>query len=126
MFEKASKLKLRFGTMSGNCTTEDLWDLPLQSANKASLDSIAISLSKELKASGEESFVNKAPAVNVLLQLKLDIVKHIIAIKLAEKEQATKAAEKRLHNEKVLGLIAQKEDETLAGKSVEELKSLLM
>ena len=59
MFERASKLKLRFNTEKGMVTTEDLWDLPLLQRNAVDLDSLAKNLNKAVKESGEESFVLK-------------------------------------------------------------------
>lgn len=125
MFEQATKLKLRFSSNQGLLTTEDLWDLPLQHASKASLDTIAISLNREIKQFEEESFVAKKQAANTLAQLKLDIVKHIIAVKLAEKEANENAAKTKAFNSKVLSILAQKEDEELLNKTPEELRALL-
>lgn len=124
MFEKASRQKLRFNVQGGVYAVEDLWDLPLQSIKGNSLDSIAIGLSKEIKALGEESFVTTKPVGNDLLQLKLDIVKHIIVTKQAENETRAKAAANKAAKDKILGLIAQKQDEDLSSKSLEELLKL--
>lgn len=44
MFEKASRMKLRFNTQRGVLSVEDLWDLPL-----IQLDNIAIALNKKLQ-----------------------------------------------------------------------------
>lgn len=125
LFEKASRQKLRFVVVLGGVySTEDLWDLPLQSSKSASLDSIAIGLNKEIKALGEESFVSSKPVGNTALELKLDIVKHIIEVKQAENEVKAKAAANRAAKDKILNLIAQKQDEELSSKSLEELLKL--
>ncbi|RKZ35289.1 MAG: hypothetical protein DRQ49_19675, partial [Gammaproteobacteria bacterium] len=70
LFERASKQKLRFNTAKGTIDTEDLWDLPLQSKKNISLDLIAISLSKAVKESSEESFVEVKNTINKELELK--------------------------------------------------------
>jgi hypothetical protein len=50
LFEKASRLKLRFSSPAGLLTVEDLWDLPLSAQAKvANLDDIAKGLNKTLE-----------------------------------------------------------------------------
>ena len=87
MFEKAVRIKLRFATVGGSLNVEDLWDLPLTSTRgRANLNDIAKSVSKELRETTEEEFVNPKPKADDGLQLKMDIVKHVIAIRQAENE----------------------------------------
>lgn len=123
IFEQASREKLRFETAKGYITTEDLWSLPLTSRSTASvsLDDIAKSLNKQIKESSEESFVVKRSTVNELLTLRFEIVKHIIAELLAQKEQAATDAKKREQKQVLAELIAQKSQDNLKEKSLEEL-----
>ena len=125
MFEKASRLKIRFATTLGVISTEDLWDLPLTSHRSVSLDDIARSLHREIKDSAEESFVTKATAADEKLQLGFDIVKHVIEVKLAEREVAATAAAKKAEKQKLLSLIAEKQEGALKEKSVEELQAMV-
>jgi hypothetical protein len=123
----ASKKKLRFNSKQGSLTVEDLWDLPLTStrANVATLDDIAIALDQEIKNSGTTSFVKKTTRANEEAKLKFDIVLEIINIK---QDEANLAEERRVNAEKkqqILQIIAAKENEALAGKSIDELKSLV-
>jgi len=106
-------------------TAEDLWDLPLTSKKSASLDGVAKRVSTLLKASEEESFVVKTSKPNEVLQLKLDVVKQVIAVRLEESEAKAKAEERRSKKQKILGLIAKKQDEELGDRSVEDLKKML-
>ena len=64
IFEKAAREKLRFDSPIGDLTTEQLWDLPLTSANiqRPSLDFMARAVSRELRDFGEESFDSKTKA----------------------------------------------------------------
>lgn len=124
IFERATRLKIRYQTQNGILMVEDLWDLPLDSKIKASLNSIAIQLNRQIKDSGEESFIGKSK-VDPVLQLKFDIVKYIIDTKLSEAEDKANALAKKQYNEKILKLIDEKEDEALKGKSPEELKQML-
>jgi len=125
MFQKASRLKLRFDSVKGLLAAEDLWDLPLTSATgKANLDDIAKAVNKELKTTQEESFVAKETKGNEILQLKLEILKTIISIKMAENEAAAKARENAEKKQQILALIQQKKGEQLAGASLEDLMKM--
>ena len=124
IFEKATRLKIRYQTQNGILMVEDLWDLPLDSKIKANLNSIAIQLNRQIKDSGEESFIGNSK-VDPVLQLKFDIVKYIIDTKLSEAEAKANSLAKKQYNEKILKLIEEKEEEALKGKSPEELKQML-
>lgn len=129
MFAFATRKKFRFDTCKGQVTVEDLWDLPLTATNgRPNLDDIAKELYKKMKDESEMSFVKPTSQVNKefnIIKAKFDIVKYIIDVKLAEAEAAKKAKEIKARNQRILGLIAQKEDEALASKSKEELLAML-
>ena len=125
MFEKATRLKVRFATDKGNITIEDLWDLPLTSKTSTSLDSVAKSLNKSIKEEEEESFVVKKTAMNNITTLKFSIVKHVIAARLAEIEAKENDAIVKAKKEKIIGILAAKEDHLLETKSVAKLKEML-
>ena len=116
MFEKASMLKLTFKTQVGVIKTEDLWDLNLEM-----LDTVAKSLSKQLKESEEESFIKKKSSTNCLIELKFNIVKHIIKYKLEKHDAIKQAAIKRERKAKILQILANKQDESLNEMSIEDL-----
>lgn len=127
-FEKILRLKLRFATPQGAVTAEDLWDLPLTStrADRANLNNIAKGIARQLRAEGEEEFVNLTPrAATEGLQLSLDYVKHVIQTKQAENEAVANATAKREQKARILELIASKKDEELKGKSLEELNDMV-
>lgn len=130
MFEQASRMRLRFNSNKGDLSVEDLWDLPLTVTERqrgTSLDIIARTVSSELKSSEEESFVviSAVSVTNSTLQLKLDILKHIIAVKLEEKKTAANDTAKRLQKQKILAIIAQKKDDALLNLSEDGLQKLL-
>ena len=127
MFEKATRLKLRFDTKKGLLSTEDLWTLPLKSnlSQQVDLDEVAKTVHQDLKESEEVSFVAPVTASNTAAQLKMDIVKHIIAVKLAEKAVSEKAKETKEKKQKILEAIARKQDEALVNSSVEDLQRML-
>jgi hypothetical protein len=128
MFDKATKLKLRFDSPKGQLSVEDLWDLPLQTKvpNKASLDEIAMNLDSELQTTGVKSFVTNSTKTNSVVSLKLDVVKYIIEQKLAENAAERTERDAKEREQKILGLIADKRDDQLKGKSIEELEAMLV
>jgi hypothetical protein len=125
VFEKAVRLKLRFPSPQGGLTVEDLWDLPLISNRAANLNSIAKEISRKLKAEGEEDFVNPKSGADTVLQLQLDIVKHVIQVKQAENEASRLLVERRQKKERIMEIIAKKQDAELEGKPLEELTAMV-
>lgn len=123
IFEIASKNKFRFESPKGSLSVEDLWDLPLTSATgKANLDAIAVGLFGQLGSSATISFVNDDAKTDSTVQVKFDIVKHIIDFKKAERKAASEAAERADKKQTLLAIIAQKETEALLGTDLEELR----
>lgn len=119
-FEKATKVKLRFSTTRGQLSVEDLWDLNLES-----LDGIAKSVNKKLKEESEESFISTKTKSNTELELKLDILKHVISVKLAEKEAKAERAERNAKLSTLKGLLEQKQFDELGQKSSEDIKKMI-
>lgn len=128
MFEQASRLKLRFESSRGLLTVEDLWELPLQSSTgRPNLDGIAIGLYEQVKHTADiPSFVNPTTENEQAstLQLAFDIAKHIIGVRVAERDELKLASERREKKQRILELIARKEDEALGERSVDELRAL--
>jgi hypothetical protein len=125
MFKKSIKMKFRFQSVRGQLTTEDLWDLPLTSSDGLSLDAIAQSLNKEIKATSDESFVKKSSPHIAILKEKLELVKEVIADTMADEQQARTNASNRLLKKKLLALQADVQDQTLKGKTAEELQEMI-
>ncbi|WP_051382444.1 hypothetical protein [Bradyrhizobium sp. Tv2a-2] len=126
MFEKAARIKLRFDTGKGMLAVEDLFDLPLASkTGKTNLDDLARSLYKQLKSGEDISFVEADKASDPTVQLRFDIVKFVIDTKLEENRQASKERDRAEQKQKIMALIADKQDEALKGKSLEDLQAEL-
>jgi hypothetical protein len=123
IFEHASRVKLRFSSIVGELTTEQLWDLPLTNkGGRANLDAIARAVHAELKGLEEVSFVECKPDPRKdELELELEILKHVIAVKLAEREAADQAATKAQRRAKLLDALASKENDELVGMSKDDI-----
>lgn len=123
MFEKASRLKLRFETPKGAVSVEDLWDLPLTSATgKANLDDIARNLHKRTKSDETISFVEPSTAVSSEDRLAFEVVKHVITVRLAENAALAQARANKEKKQALLAILAQKQNEQLSALSVDELQ----
>ena len=128
LFEYASRKKLRYDSPKGQLSAEQLWELPLTHDNPAvtTLDSVARSVNKELKSVTEESFVQlKKGDREEHLTLKLELVKHIIGVKLAEREQAERAKALQQEKKRIVEILAQKEVDELKGQSRQVLEARL-
>lgn len=122
-FKKAARLKLRFPSIKGLLSVEQLYDLTLTSKAGFDLDSVAKSINGLLRVASEDSFVNTKPnAEQTLNQLKLDLVKEVIADKIAENEANAKAVANRHEREKLLTVLEGKKDAALANLSEAELE----
>lgn len=118
IFEVATRKKYRY-PYKGMITTEDLWDLPL-----TALDSIYKTLNKQAKQSQEESLLSTS-ATNETLENQIAIIKYIVATKQQEQVDRLKEKERAEQKQKIMEILADKQDETLKGKSVEELQKML-
>lgn len=119
-FKTASQQKLRFTTAKGTLSAEQLWDLSL-----GDLDALAVSLEAEYNTSAKTSFLVKKSAKDKTAKLRFDIVLDVLNTLVAEKDASVEAKKNKEHNDRILGLIADKTDEALKGKSVKELKEML-
>lgn len=119
IFEYAVRNKVRF-PFKGMISVEDLWDLSL-----TNLDSIYKTLNKQVKQSEEESLLTTKTNIDTELEVQIAIVKHIVSVKLAEQEVREKATAKKAQKQKIMSIIATKEDEALQNTSVEDLKKML-
>lgn len=119
LFKVASKKKYRF-TYKGVVTVEDLWNLSVEE-----LDKIYKSLKSKQKAEAEESLLATTSKEDKELNNKIEIVKIIVADKLEARERATKSAEKRAKNQRILEIMADKADAELKAKSLDELRAML-
>lgn len=119
IFEYAVRNKIRF-PFKGIISVEDLWDLSV-----TNLDSIYKTLNNQVKQSEEESLLTTKTSVDTELEVQIAIVKHIVSVKLEEREAREKAAAKKAQKQKIMSIIATKEDEALQNSSVDDLRKML-
>ena len=117
LFEIATRNRYRF-TYKGVMTVEDLWDL-----NVEALDAIFKALNRQKKTADEDSLL----AVNEDTELanKIELVKYIVSVKLAESEARVNAAEKKAQRDKIMEIVAKKKDKELEDMDVDQLMKKL-
>ena len=84
-------------------------------------------MKKILKKSDDDelSFLDDSQVVDKENQLRFDILKDVYLTKKKEAEELRDASVAKQHNQKILALIAEKQEEGLRGKSIDELQALL-
>ena len=122
IFENAARRRLRFPSSVGELNVEQLWELPLTNRKGTNLDAIARSVYLELKGIDEISFVDDKPdPAKVLLELRFEILKHIISTKKEEAAAFRREIEACERKERLLGALASKEEQALAAMSKDEI-----
>jgi hypothetical protein len=122
-FEFATRNKLRFASIRGELTVEQLWDVPLRSNDDFNLNIIAKTANKALKEISEESFVEtKKTAKQTRLEMALETIKFIIDTKLEEEKAAETRSKNKQEKEKLLKILAEKQEGKLSELSEKELQ----
>jgi len=124
-FERAMREGITFNTTIGLLTTEDMWRIPLRSNDKLNLDEITSAVDEEIQKSSKKSFVDKQTNADEILELKMDILKYIIDVKLKEEEEKKNANLKKEKRKRLLALRAAKQNDLDSNKSLEEIDAEL-
>ena len=119
IFEVANSKKFRFN-FKGLISTEDLFDLSVKD-----LDSIFKTLNSQLKQTREESLLEVKSTEDQILDTKIEIVKYIFNVKQEEEQKRLKAKELKDKKQRLMEILASKEDQDLLGKSTEEIKKMI-
>ena len=119
LFEIASRKRYRFN-YKGVMTVEDLWNLRVED-----LDAIFKALNRQKKTVDEESLLAVRSVEDQDLANKIELVKYIVSVKLAEAEQRKTAAANRERRQQILAIMAKKEDAKLENMDLAELEAEL-
>lgn len=122
IYKEAILCNLRFNTNQGSLTVEQVATL-----KKTQLGILTRSLKKALSKDDDDglSFLDENKSVNKEDQLRFDIAKDLYLTKKTQEEEVKTKADRKEFEQKILGLIAQKKDKDLEGKSIEELTAML-
>lgn len=119
IFEVATRTKMRF-PFRGVASVEDLWDLPVRD-----LDLVFKALNSKVKQAKEESLLDTKSKEDEILDMQIEIVKHIVTIKLEEENLKVQVKAQKEKKQKIMSIISAKQDEDLQNKSADELKKML-
>jgi hypothetical protein len=115
MYDAALRGKFRFESTKGPLNLETLWEAPLTSRDGFNLNEIAKAAKRDVVEEAEENFVRpttKDPRQRKA-ELKLDVVKHVISVKIKERDAAESRAARKSEKEKLLSILEEKQDEAL-------------
>lgn len=119
IFEAASRYKFRY-PYRGVITTEDLWDL-----TPGQLDVVYKALNANVKVAQEDSLMKNMSDADAALMMQIEIVKYIFTVKEQEAESRKKAAENAAKKQRIMEIIAKKQDDALENMSEEDLLKML-
>lgn len=98
-------------------------------ASTLSLKDLSLSLTTLNKTVRDDKdgldFLDDSKVVNKTLELQFNILKDLYLTKKEEMNKVKEARDAKEHNDKILSLIAEKQENSLKDKSIEELKALL-
>lgn len=119
LFEVATRSKMRF-PFKGQISVEDLWDLRVED-----LDSVFKTLNSKVKQAKEDSLLDTKTKTDEILDIQIEIVKYIFTTKSDEATARAKAKERKEQKQKIMSIMASKQEEALQNKSIEELEKIL-
>lgn len=125
IFEKASRQKLRFKGVQGNLSVEDLWDLPITSRTKTSLNGLFQTVSEALKSESEVSLIAQPSKKASDDKLRLEIITHIFHVRQSEAQAASDKQELLKQRDALMNIKLRKEQEAQESLSMEELDQQL-
>ncbi len=124
LFIKATRQSWRFPSSKGQLNVEQLWQLPLQDRSGFDLDSVAKLVNAEVKTQQEESFVTPVKVDDTSRQ-KLELIRYVIDVKIAERDAAQSAKARADEKQKLLAILATKQASALEALSEDEIRKRL-
>ena len=128
LYKKAAQVKLRIQTCKGLLSVEDVWSLSLANLD-ASIRSLAPLVKKYQTEDSDLDFLSSNSDTKSeetsLLELSFEILKDVYITKKEEANAKAKARETKEFNQKIMSLIAEKQESSLKDKSIEELMAMI-
>lgn len=119
-YKEAIRENWKFKTINGLLSVGQLF-----TASDEALIKLEEDLKEEVKLSKKPNRFQKSAKKDKTLKSKLDIVSDVIDTLIAEREEASDILAVKAEEQKLLGLLKEKEDEELKSLSKEELQKKL-
>jgi len=128
LFEYATRNKLRFESVRGPLSAEQLWDVPLRSSrDDFNLNALAKLAARSLREVSEDNFVETENTPEAARhEIILDVIRHVIAVKQEEEKAAKQRADNRRERDKLLQILAEKQEGKLSQLSEDELRERIV
>lgn len=120
VIEKAVAANLYFDELGGHQTTQDLYHQNLKTLNE-----LYGQLRKKQESTNTYSLLETRTTADNTLQLKVDVVKHVVEHLMAQKEAKKLNAEKASRRAILKGLLEKKEMESLENMSAKDIEKQL-
>lgn len=120
IIEKSVLSRNRFKSPNGNITTEDLLDLKPEVLNE-----MAKEVNRELSLESEEDFLKNRSVEASGLSEKLEVLKYVINLKLAERDRRANEKVRADERQRLLRILAERQEEDIKSLSTEDLKKRL-
>jgi len=120
MYKECAKLKLRFPTIVGALSVEQLWNLGTNDLNI-----LVVNLEEQYEESKGKSYLRVKTKKDKTLKLMFDVALDVLNTRLDEQEEAASVAEIKKEEQRILGLIQNKKQEGEKELSIEELETKL-
>jgi hypothetical protein len=126
IFKLASRKGFRFNTPMGELSVEQLWNLgSTRNKTMIALNDIAVGLDEEIAKLQRSSYLETKSTEQTDLVAKRDIVVDILQTLIAERDTEKVQAANKVEREKLMQLIAAKDQEELSSLSKDELLARL-
>lgn len=126
IFEYALRNRLRFDSIRGPITVEELFMLPLEDKGGFDLNSVAKATNSKLKTEGEENFVKPVASTKTKpLEISMEIIRFVISDKLETIERNKQREARNAERKELIGALADKEKEALIKLTPAQIKKRL-
>lgn len=122
-YKEAVFLDVKFNTPKGSLSVTQLPQLSLTDLS-TSIKAVKKLLTKN-ETDDDLSFLDSSKTVDKIEQLRFEILKDVYLTIKSKQDEAADAAAKKVNNQKIMQLIAEKKEGALQSKSIEELEKML-